>query len=103
MASEIAAGTNSPGIKVGGTTLSDHVRSIEVQMNTEDVDLTAMGAVSRTHGPGLRDDRIIVNFFQDYAASKVDAIVSALVGVAAGTTIIAYAHGDTATSTAPSY
>src|SRR4051794_28327212 len=102
MASEIAAGTNSPGIKVGGTSLSDHARSIRVQMGTEDVDLTAMGAVSRTHGAGLRDDKVIVTFFQDYAANKVDAIVAPLVGVSTGTTIIAYAHGDTATSTAPS-
>jgi len=103
MAKEIAAGGLSPGLKVGGTDLSDHVRSIRVQMNTEDVDITAMGAVSREHGPGLRDDLIEVVFFQDYQASKVDAVVSALVGVAAGSTIVAYAHGVTASSTAPSY
>lgn len=103
MAKEIAAGGLSPGLKVGGTDLSAYVRSIRVQMNTEDVDLTAMGAVSREHGPGLRDDLIEVTFFQDYQPSKVDATVSALVGVAAGATIIAYAHGVTAASTAPSY
>lgn len=103
MAKEIAAGGLSPGLKVGGTDLSDHVQKITVQMNTEDVDLTAMGAVSREHGPGLRNDMIEVVFFQDFQPSKVDAVVSALVGVAAGATIIAYAHGVTASSTAPSY
>ncbi len=106
MAKEIAAGGLSPGLKVGGVDLSNHVRSIKVQMNTEDIDLTAMGAVSREHGPGLRDDRIEVVFYQDYIApgsGAVDATISPLLGVAAGATIIAYAHGVTAASTAPSY
>ena len=103
MSKYVAVGTASPGLKVGTTDLSDHVRSVQVQMTAEDVDLTAMGAVSREHAPGLRDDRFVINFFQDFASSKVDATLSALVGVAAGTSVIAYANGTTASSTAPSY
>ena len=99
----IATGTSSPGLKIGGTDLSDHVQSIEVQMNVADIDVTAMGAVSQQHAPGLRDDRIIVTFFQDYAVSKVDAVVNPLVGSASGATVIAYANGVVASSTAPSY
>lgn len=103
MSKYVAVGTASPGVKVGGTDLSDHVRSVQVSMTAEDIDLTAMGAVSREHAPGLRNDQITINFFQDFAASKVDAVLSALVGVAAGSTVIAYANGTTASSTAPSY
>jgi hypothetical protein len=103
MAFLIATGTSAPGLKVGTTDLSDHVRSIEVQMNNADVDITAMGAVSQQHAPGLRDDRIIVTFFQDFASSKVDATLNTLVGSTTGATVIAYANGTTATSTAPSY
>lgn len=103
MAIYVLAGASSPGLKVGGTDLSDHVRSIEVQMNSADVDITAMGATSQAHTPGLRDDRITVTFFQDFATSKVDATLFPLQGSAAGATIIAYANGTTATSTAPSY
>jgi len=99
----VATGTSAPGLKVGGTDLSDHVKAIEVQMNSDDVDVTAMGATSKQHAPGLRDDRIIVTFFQDFAASKVDATLNTLVGSTTGATIIAYANGTTATSTAPSY
>ncbi len=99
----VATGTSSPGLKVGTVDLSDHVRQIEVQMNSADVDITAMGATSQNHAPGLRDDRIIVQFFQDFDSAKVDATISALQGVAAGATVIAYANGTTASGTAPSY
>jgi hypothetical protein len=103
MAILIATGTTAPGLKVGGTDLSDHVHAIEVQQNVADVDVTAMGAVANQHGSGLRDDRIIVTFYQDFAASKVDAVLNPLVGSSTGATVIAYSSGTTATSTAPSY
>lgn len=103
MAFLIATGTSSPGLTIGGTNISDHVRSIEVQQNVADLDVTAMGAVSQQHAPGLRDDRMIVTFFQDFAATKVDALINALVGSSGGATVVAYASGTTATSTAPSY
>ena len=99
----VAVGSASPGLKVNAVDLSDHVRTLSVKMEAEDVDLTAMGAVSRTHAPGLRDDEISGTFFQDYASAKVDATLSALVGGAAGCTVIAYANGVTASATAPSY
>jgi hypothetical protein len=99
----VATGTSAPGLKVNGVDLSDHVQQIQVQENSADVDTTAMGAVSQTHAPGLRDDRIIVTFFQDFASAKVDATISPLQGSASGATIIAYANGVTASSTAPSY
>jgi hypothetical protein len=103
MSKYVAVGTASPGLTVGGTDLSNHVRQINVQMTAEDVDLTAMGATSREHAPGLRDDRIVITVFQDFAASSIDATLSPLVGVAAGATIIAYANGTTATSTSPKW
>jgi hypothetical protein len=99
----VATGSQAPGLKVNAVDLSDHVAAIEVQMNSADVDVTAMGATSHQHAPGLRDDRIIVTFFQDFAASKVDATLNGLQGSVTGATIIAYANGVTASSTAPSY
>ncbi len=102
----VATGTQSPGFKYNGVDLSDHVRQVEVQMNAADVDITAMGATSQAHAPGLRDDRYIIQFFQDFkaaASGAVDATISPLVGVAAGATAIVYAAGTTPSSTAPSY
>jgi hypothetical protein len=99
----VATGTSAPGLLVGAVDLSNHVQSIEVQQNTDDVDVTAMGATSHQHAPGLRDDRIIVTFFQDFAASQVDSVLNPLLGSAAGATIVAYANGTVATATAPKY
>jgi len=83
--------------------LSDHVQSITVSMNAEDVDLTAMGATSREHAPGLRDDRVTVTFFQDFASSKVDATLSGYVGSATGATLVIKPVATTVSSTNPSY
>ena len=58
---------------VNSVNLSDHVREITITMNADDLDATAMGALSHTHVPGLRDDRMEVIFFQDHAAGSVGA------------------------------
>lgn len=60
-------------VTVNGVNLSDHVESVEINSEVEDVDLTAMGATAREHGQGLRNDSMTFNFFQDFSASKVDA------------------------------
>ncbi len=110
MAIYIATGTSAPGltVAVSGTTydISDHVHSVTVTENFDDVDLTAMGAVSHQHGAGLRDDRIEAEVFQDFASAKIDAMAVAVMAANAlgtGATVVAYANGTTATATAPKY
>lgn len=83
--------------------LSDHVRSVTVNMSSEDVDLTAMGATSRTHAPGLRDDRVEVEWLQDYASGKVDQTLSSFVGNATGATLVIKPVATTVSTTNPSY
>lgn len=90
-------------VSVAGTDLSDHVESAEVSMSANDVDITAMGASARNHAPGLRDDKITLNMFQDFAASSVDDVLNALVGVAAGATVVVKPTSATVSATNPSY
>lgn len=99
----VATGGYAPGLKIGGTDISDHVRSIDVQMSVDDVDVTAMGAASHQHAAGLRDDRIVVTLYQDYASGKTDTLINSLLGSSSGATIVAYTSGVTASATAPSY
>lgn len=99
----ITTGTSAPGLKVGGVDLSDHVQSLQTPETYDVIDVTAMGASAHQSAPGLRNDSIVVTFFQDFAASKVDATLNPLLGNATGTTVIAYVNGTTASSTAPSY
>jgi len=83
--------------------LSDHVESVEIDMSAEDVDITAMGSTSRAHAPGLRDDTITLNFFQDFDYQSVDYTLSQYVGVAAGATMVVKPASGTVTSVNPSY
>jgi hypothetical protein len=83
--------------------LSDHVRSVDVDMTAEDLDATAMGAVSRTHVPGLRDDSFTLNMFNDHAAGSVDATFAAQLGLAAGVVCVVKPTSAAVSATNPTY
>ena len=89
-------------VTVNGVDLSDHVDSVEVQTNVDDVDITAMGASAHQHAPGLRNDKITVNFLQDFAASSVDATLFPLLGNT-GFTVKVVPVNTTVSTTNPSY
>ena len=89
-------------VTVNGVDLSNHVDSVEVQTNVDDVDITAMGASAHQHAPGLRNDKITVNFLQDFAASSVDATLFPLLGNT-GFTVKVVPVNTTVSTTNPSY
>lgn len=90
-------------VVVSSTDLSTNVESVEINIEREDVDLTAMGATAREHGAGLRNDSISLNFFQDYAASKVDAILSPLLTNTSGFSVVIKPTSSAVSSTNPSF
>ena len=96
-------GTNALLVTYAGTTLTDHVRSITINMSSEDVDVTAMNATSRAHAAGLRDDSIEIEFYQDFASSSVDATLSTYVGSSTGATLVVQSSGSTVTATNPKW
>jgi len=83
--------------------LSDHVESVIVDMSSEEVDTTAMGATARNSQPGLRADSITINFFQDFDAAKVDATIVAQQGSATGATMVVKPTSAAVSSSNPSY
>ena len=93
---------NDASLVVNAVNLSNHVQSITVDMAAEDVDITAMGATSRAHLAGLRDDTVSVTFFQDFAASNVDATLAPLI-TSTGFSIVVKPTSATVSSTNPSY
>jgi len=95
--------TNDASLVVNAVDLSDHVREIVITMSAEDLDATAMGAESRAHAVGLRDDRMEVTFLQDYAAGEVDATLAALVSSSTPFTIVAKPSSAVVSATNPSY
>ena len=72
---------------VNGVTLSDHANSVTVEDTRDAVDITAFGATSKAITKGLGDAKITVQFFQDFAASKVHATLQPLIGSSTGVVI----------------
>ena len=89
-------------VTVNSVDLSDHVESVEINISKDDVDLTSMGASAREHGAGLRDDQIVVNFFQDFAANEVDATLWPLLS-STGFTVVVKPTSASVSSTNPSF
>ena len=83
--------------------ISNRVRSVKITMNADDLDATAMGAVSHAHVPGLRDDSVELELFQDHAVGSVDATFSALLGSAAGATLVVKPDAGAVSATNPSF
>lgn len=70
-------------VTINGVDLSDHVKQVTLNFEAELQDETAMGQTTRINKPGLLAWDVEVQFFQDFAASKVDATLFPLVGAAA--------------------
>lgn len=68
--------------------LSDHVKSVTMNVPADILDNTAMGATFKSRIAGLKDWSIDVDFHQDFAAAKVDATLFPLIGAAAFTVTV---------------
>lgn len=60
--------------------LSDHNKSVQLTISADMLEDTAMGATYHTSKPGLKKFSASLEFYQDFASSKVDATVRPLVG-----------------------
>src|SRR6266704_3641560 len=60
-------------VKINTVDLSDHVKSVKVNYSADLLDATAMGMTSKARKGGLKDWDVEIEFYQDYAASKIDA------------------------------
>lgn len=69
-----------PYLSVNSVDLSDHVRSVTLTYNAEELDDTAGGDTHRSRIGGMKDWSLQVEFNQDFAAAKVDATIFSLVG-----------------------
>ena len=66
-------------VLINGVDLSDHVSKVTLEDTRDQVDITAMGATNKSYTKGLGDGKATVDFFQDFAASKVHATLSPLI------------------------
>ena len=88
-------------VSINGVALGNSVKSIELSETADTKDTTAFGDGWTTMVAGLKSASVKIDFYQDYAASSVEATIGGLLGTLATVAIIA--NGGTASATNPSY
>ena len=59
-------------ITVDGDDISDHVSSVTIETERDEVDVTAFGASNREMLAGLGDATITLEVFQDFESNEID-------------------------------
>ena len=90
-------------IIVNGVTLSDHAKKVTLGDEREKKDITAFGATNRAYGKGLGDATMSVDFYQDFAASKVHATLQPLIGGTTPFTVEVRGTSAARSATNPAY
>lgn len=74
-------------VVINAVDLSDHVRSVTLNVEAEDLEDTAMGDTFRSRIGGLKDWSIDLEFNQDFAASEIDATIFPILGTVVTVTV----------------
>ena len=88
-------------ITVAGVNLSTSLNSVELALESDDLETTAFGGDFRTRIGGLKSGSVTLQFMQDFAAASVDATLFPLYNTLA--TVVIVPTSGTVTSTNPSY
>jgi len=67
-------------VSINSVDLSDFVKSVTLSYKSEMQDDTAMGDTARSRIGSLKDYTVSIEFFQSFAAGKVDATLFGIVG-----------------------
>jgi hypothetical protein len=88
-------------IEVAGVNLSANLNSVELALESDDIETTAFGSTSRTRIGGLKSGSLTLQFMQDFGAASVDATLFPLYNTLA--TVVIVPTTGTVTATNPSY
>ena len=90
-------------LKINAVDLSNRVESVTLDLSKDDIDVTAMGDGGHTHVGGLENSKLTVNFWQDVAASSVDATLLPVFQAGTAVAFKLTAGGTTVSSSNPVY
>lgn len=88
-------------VLINAVDLSDHVRKVTLNLKSDELDSTALGATAHARQAGLNDGTLTLEFNQDFAASKVDATIFPLLGTV--TTFEVRSQAGARSTTNPGY
>ncbi len=88
-------------VSINGTDFSTSLASVELAIESDDVETTAFGSTFRTRVGGLKAASLTLEFHQDFGASSVDATLFPLLNTIA--TVVMLPTSAAASATNPSY
>jgi hypothetical protein len=88
-------------ISINGVLFSANLNSVELAIESDDLETTAFGGEFRTRIGGLKTGSVTLSFMQDFAAASVDATLFPLLNTLA--TVVVVPTSGSVTSTNPSY
>ena len=93
---------NKVGVKVNSVDLSDHVTSVTLNRQFDELDVTAMGDGSRKAVKGLESSSVTIDFLNDTAAANVLATLQSAWGTTV-TVVLLQEKGTAVSATNPLY
>jgi Flp pilus assembly protein TadG len=93
---------NKVGVKVNSVDLSDHVTSITLNRNFDEIEVSSMGDSSHKFTKGLEASSITIDFLNDTASANVLATLQAAWGTTV-TVVLLQEKGTAVSATNPLY
>lgn len=90
-------------ITVNGTAFSNVLQSVSLDLSSDEIETTAFGSGFRTRIAGLKSGSVTLNFFQDFGAASVDAIISPLFTAGSFATVVITPTSSAVSATNPSW
>ena len=88
-------------VTINGTDFSSSINSVDLSIESAEVETTAFGSSFTTRVGGLKSASITLDFHQDFAASSVDSVLFPLLNSLA--TVVLVPTSGTVSATNPSY
>ena len=93
---------NNVGVKINSVDLSDHITSVTLTQNFDELEVTALGDSSHKMVKGLEASTLTLNFLNDFAATSVQATLQAAYGTTV-TAVLLPVKGTAVSATNPLY
>jgi hypothetical protein len=88
-------------VTINGTDFSSSINSVDLSIESADVETTAFGSTFTTRVGGLKSASITLDFHQDFGSSSVDSVLFPLLNSLA--TVVLVPTSGTVSATNPSY
>jgi hypothetical protein len=88
-------------VTINGTNFSTNLNSVEMALESDELETTAFGGTFRERIGGLKTGSVTLQFLQDFGASSVDATLFPLLNTLA--TVVIVPTSATVSATNPSY